>query len=228
MGDEQHGQPVLLPDAGQQLLHVMAGQRIERAERLVHQQHLRPVGERAGDGDALLHAAREFARIGLRRSRRGRPAADARAAMSRGLRRDCPAALSANSTLRLRGQPGQQRVALEDDAAVEAGRRRSAAPSIAIAPSSWSSRPATIESKRRLAAARRADQRHELVVADVEIDALRAPRSRRDRCRRSCRDRRWPASARPSARPRDSGTGAGPISFIAWSVARPSMPSSRM
>ena len=50
----------------QQFLHMVAGQRVERAERLVHQQHLGPVGQRAGDRDALLHAARKLARKGLR------------------------------------------------------------------------------------------------------------------------------------------------------------------
>src|SRR5262245_32779406 len=56
----------LPPHLREQLLHVVAGQRIERGERLVHQQHRRVVGERARDGDALLHAAGKMMRIGFR------------------------------------------------------------------------------------------------------------------------------------------------------------------
>ena len=40
--------------------HLVAGERIERRERLVHQQNVRIEQQRAGDGDALLHAAGEF------------------------------------------------------------------------------------------------------------------------------------------------------------------------
>ena len=39
-----------------------AGERIERAERLVEQQHLRLHRERAGEADALLHAAGDLGR----------------------------------------------------------------------------------------------------------------------------------------------------------------------
>jgi hypothetical protein len=49
-------------DLHQRILQVGAGQRIERAERLVHQQHLGLHGQGAGDADALLHAAGDFAR----------------------------------------------------------------------------------------------------------------------------------------------------------------------
>ena len=39
--------------------------RVERAERLVHQQDARLIGERAHDRHALLHAARQLMRIGV-------------------------------------------------------------------------------------------------------------------------------------------------------------------
>ena len=42
-------------------LQPLAQLQVERAERLVEQQHRRPVDERARDGDALLLAARELA-----------------------------------------------------------------------------------------------------------------------------------------------------------------------
>ncbi len=43
-------------------LHVGAQLQVERAERLVEQQHLGAVDERAGERDALLLAARELLR----------------------------------------------------------------------------------------------------------------------------------------------------------------------
>ena len=53
------------------VLQPRARQRVERAERLVQQQHLRLHRERAGDADALLHAARNLVRelvLGVRES----------------------------------------------------------------------------------------------------------------------------------------------------------------
>src|SRR5712672_2681433 len=40
MGDEDHREADLLPQSDQLLLHLAAGERVERRERLVHQQHL--------------------------------------------------------------------------------------------------------------------------------------------------------------------------------------------
>ena len=57
VGDEQHRLLAPLPDAEQQFLHQPARLVVERAERLVQQQDLGIVGERAGDRGALLHAA---------------------------------------------------------------------------------------------------------------------------------------------------------------------------
>ena len=57
VGDEDHGLRRALPDAQQLALHQPAGLRVERAERLVHQQDLGIEGERARDRGALLHAA---------------------------------------------------------------------------------------------------------------------------------------------------------------------------
>ena len=47
----------------QLLLHQLAGLRVERGERLVHQQHFRVHDQRAREVHALLHAAGEFVRI---------------------------------------------------------------------------------------------------------------------------------------------------------------------
>ena len=50
-------------------LHVLAGHLVEGAERLVHQQQLRVRGERPGDRDTLLHAARQLPRHVRRETR---------------------------------------------------------------------------------------------------------------------------------------------------------------
>ena len=58
-------------DAAELLLQLPAGDRIESAERFVHQQHRRVGGERAGDADALTLTAGQFVgppgRVGVRR-----------------------------------------------------------------------------------------------------------------------------------------------------------------
>ena len=63
---------VLQPD--HLVLHVAADQRVEGAERLVVEHHLRIDGERARQADALLHAARELVRELVGRSPRARRA----------------------------------------------------------------------------------------------------------------------------------------------------------
>ena len=65
MRDQQHRLAAGLPDALQFQVHPLARQRIQRAERLVHQQDARVAHQRAADAGTLLHAAREFIRIAL-------------------------------------------------------------------------------------------------------------------------------------------------------------------
>jgi hypothetical protein len=57
MGDQNSRECLLLPDAFQQMLHLDAGQRIERAERLVECQNVGVGDKRAGKGHALALAA---------------------------------------------------------------------------------------------------------------------------------------------------------------------------
>ncbi len=65
MGDEQHRGAGLPADAQQQIIHLQPGQLVERAERLVHQQQVRLMDERAAQRDALLHAAGQLVRPGV-------------------------------------------------------------------------------------------------------------------------------------------------------------------
>ena len=57
--------PHVVLDPLQLELHLLAQLQVERAERLVEQQHARPVDERAGERDALLLAARQLARLAV-------------------------------------------------------------------------------------------------------------------------------------------------------------------
>ena len=67
VGDEHHGLALFraLHELQQFLLQDFAGLRVERGERLVHQQHRRVHRERADEADALLHAAGELIGIVL-------------------------------------------------------------------------------------------------------------------------------------------------------------------
>src|SRR6185295_1480936 len=62
VGDEEDRLARFLPDPEQLEVHLLARQRIERAERLVHQHELGIVDERARDRRALLHAAGKLVR----------------------------------------------------------------------------------------------------------------------------------------------------------------------
>ena len=56
----------LVVQAAQPDAQVLAHPRVERAERLVEQQHLRLDGERAGERHALALAARQLGRVAVR------------------------------------------------------------------------------------------------------------------------------------------------------------------
>jgi hypothetical protein len=153
---------------------MVAGERVERAEGLVHQQDFRAVAQRPGDGDALLHAAGKLGRIGvlepLQADQRQMLAGDgARLAPSQ------PGGPKGELDIADRGEPRQQRVALEDDAAVEA--RPSDRNAVdADRPLVVLLQPRGYGEKRRLAAARGADEGDELVLADIEVEAAERDR----------------------------------------------------
>ena len=65
MGDEQHGGRPPLPDAQQLELQDLARLGVDRREWLVHQQDARLDRERAREAAALLHAARHLIGIGM-------------------------------------------------------------------------------------------------------------------------------------------------------------------
>ncbi len=73
MGDHEDGLVGAAPDLQQLVLDGAAGQRVQRAERLVQEQQLGVVGKGAGDGHALAHAARQLAGLAVDRLRSARP-----------------------------------------------------------------------------------------------------------------------------------------------------------
>ena len=58
--DEDDGSAGLRPDAGELLVQHVPRDGVERRERLVHEQEVALLGQRAGQGDALPHAARQL------------------------------------------------------------------------------------------------------------------------------------------------------------------------
>ena len=63
VGDEHHGLLEVAPELHQPFLHLQLGLRIERAERLVEQDHVGVEQQRAQQRRALAHAARQ--RVGI-------------------------------------------------------------------------------------------------------------------------------------------------------------------
>jgi len=148
----------------------VARQRVERAERLIEQQHLRFHGERAGDAHALLHAAGDLVRelvLGVREAHQleGR----VRARLQLGLRL-AEHALHRQVDVAEAGEPRQQRVVLEHHAAV-----RPRAVDVLVGEQDGA-RASLQESRhqveqRALAAAGVADEADELALLHGEVDA---------------------------------------------------------
>src|SRR5262249_39011949 len=170
VGDEQDGLAAVLPDAHQLRLHDLAGLRVERGERFVHQQDLWIDGQRAGEVDALTHAARELARMVVLESLEADELQELHRALPFGgahSARD----LAPDDRVGEHRAPRQEIVTLEHEAAVAARTAHRASVERHLA------RGGRFEAgddaqKRRLAAARRADDRNELAALDREIDVL--------------------------------------------------------
>ncbi len=154
-------------------LHRLAQLAVERGEGLVEQQQLRPDGERPRHGHALLLPAgqRLDRTVGERRHMHEvEEAGDRR----RDLARRSALGLQAEGDVLRDCQVRKERVALEDDADVALVRRqaRELAP-IERDGARIRRREAGHDPEQRgLAAARGAEQRHELGLADRKIDAV--------------------------------------------------------
>ena len=68
---EQHREAAVAPQPLELVVEHVARHGVERPERLVHQEHVGSLRERAGERDPLAHPARELVRTLLGRTRRG-------------------------------------------------------------------------------------------------------------------------------------------------------------
>ncbi|MNN07382.1 hypothetical protein D3C81_1202060 [compost metagenome] len=172
VGDHEHRLPGGRADLQQLVLNHPAGQRIQRAERLVHQQHLRLHGEGAGDTDALLHATGQFAGLLLRGGLEADHVEEAGAMLGHLLARPVRVARAhGEGDVLLHGQPGQQRVALEHHATVQAGAGDFLAGHHHPAAAGLFQAGDDVEDG-ALAAAGVADHADELALLDAEVDVL--------------------------------------------------------
>src|SRR5262245_10861333 len=162
MGDEQHRLAIGAPQIQQQVAHDLPRLRIERAERLVHQQYLGVADEHLHEAHALPLAARQHVRIAraeLGEADAGEPSLRA---LARRRARDA-GGLEPDRDVLQRGLPREQRVRLEQVAglAVERGERH--AENVDAARGRRDQPGGDVE-QRRLTAAGRADDGHELAV----------------------------------------------------------------
>src|SRR5262249_45833723 len=166
--DHHHGLAGRQPQAQQLVLHGLAGLGVERAERLIQQQDRGIVGERARDRDALLHAARQLAGKSALETLKADGADEAPNYLF-ALRSRHAAHLEAVIDVLRDRQPGEQRVFLEHDAAVDAGTGDGLAADLDYAAVGGNESAQDVK-QRALAAARRPDDRDELALRHVDVD----------------------------------------------------------
>ena len=173
MRDEDEGDADLLLDVLELLLHLLAQLQVERAKRLIEQQHARLVDERAGDGDALLLAAGKLGHVAV-----GVVLKAHKAQHTHDLLLDNVLRLflerQAEGDVVVNVHVGEESVLLEDgvDLALVG---RDADDVLAVEEDLALARlqkAAENAQKRRFAAARGAEQRDELIFVNVKRDAL--------------------------------------------------------
>src|SRR3954471_22952010 len=170
VGDEDDGLVLGEPHLLQLDVHLVARQRVERAEGLVHQQQNRIVDQRAADRHALAHAARELRGVGLLESLQAGETEQRVRPLARGSAIAAPEVDRQHQVVGDR-PPVEQRVALEhhaealgrtvDRRAVHADR----APARRL-------EPGDAAQQRALAAAARPEHAHELAGCDRQARVL--------------------------------------------------------
>src|SRR5450830_341083 len=168
--DEHDGLLELIPDAQQLILEVAARERVERAERLVHQHNRRIQRQHTGDCHALTHAAGQVF---------GKTAAEVdqteliqqlrHAGLDFGLGNTFD--FQTEGDVLLHRHPGKQRVFLKHHAAIRAGFGHDLAVGDDAAAAGQGEAGDGIE-QGRLAAAGWPQQADELAVRDVEVDVF--------------------------------------------------------
>src|SRR5579875_2605416 len=187
--DEQHRLAIALPERKELRRQTHARLLVERAERLVHEEHLRIDGKRASDRAALFHAAGKLMRIGVGETRKVHELE---------LLVDAPVPLApvdlqtveCKSDVAPQRHPRKERILLKD-----AGARQCAGP-IAVgvdgdAAGGGRLEPRGDSQERRLSAAARSDDRDELTIRDVEVDAVDGERAGREGFSQAARADPW-------------------------------------
>ena len=161
VGDEDHREAGLAPEPLELVVQHVAGHGVERAERLVHEEDVGLLRERAGERDALAHAAGELVRAACRRSAVRFTRSRSSSALARRSRAWHLADLQRELDVAPRGEPREQRRLLEhqrgagvagvDGARARRGRARRSRLSRVLLPQPG-----------------RAEQAHELARRDVE------------------------------------------------------------
>ena len=171
--DVDEGDPDVVLDRLQLELHLLAQLQVERAERLVEQQHARLVHERAGQRDALLLAARELARLALLETREADEVEDVDTRPRTTLAAHAAAPQAEGDVLEDR-QVREERVRLEDGVHVALVRRLAGDRLVAEVdrPLGRLLEAADHAQRRRLAAARGAEQREEAAALDLEREVV--------------------------------------------------------
>ena len=180
MGDHDNGQRAFVPQLFDQHMDVCANARVERAKRLVEQQHLWLGNQRLRQRQALLHAARQLRGIFLfgtrqadgiqhfARFRLGKAAGVAKQPAKKPARLE----FQPQHDIAEHGEMRKHRIALEHDAAVWPGFQRDRhALHLDGAARRTLLRQQHFE-KGGLAAARWSDQRHESPRRDLQVDAF--------------------------------------------------------
>ena len=201
MGDEHHGLAALHPDALQLGRHLLAGDGVERRERLVHDQELAdraPARARSRRGAACRRTVRTDISC---RSRRGRPSAAAPARARSAALRSSFITSTGSSTFSSMVRHGSSTGAWNTAPTPRDGPAISR-PSTRQAAARRAFQPEDELEQARLAAAARADHGDEFAVADVERDAAQRFDRRPTWCGRSARRPTRRASSRRRRRGR--------------------------
>ena len=172
VGDHHDRRRRPLPESEQLQVEPLAGQGVERAERLVEQQHLRLEGQRPGQRDPLTGAARQLRRPGRRQ---GRVESDQDGQGRQPfctLRRGPAGQLQRVGDVVGGGAPGQESRLLEDepDPRVRTDDRRAVQNGLA---GDGSQQAGDNPQQGRFAAAVRADKGDDPAARDFEVDPVK-------------------------------------------------------